>query len=115
MNYEEDYERIVKKARHIYNTTSSVNVKIQLELIFGDTLKETNYDKDSNYWPRNTHSIHRGCVRWNSCKYNYEEEDYIKDNYCGLKNYSWDYITSAQYIPKDTDQEVYDINFKDLI
>lgn len=48
-------------------------------------------------------------------KYNYEEEEYIKDNYCGLANYSWDYITSAQYIPKDTDQEVYDINFKDLI
>lgn len=49
MNYEEDYERIVKKAKHIYNSTGSVNVRVQLELIFGNILKETNYDKDSNH------------------------------------------------------------------
>ena len=47
-------------------------------------------------------------------KYNGEEEAYIKDNYCIRDNFSWDYITQAQYIPDCEDTEVYDINFDDI-
>jgi predicted molibdopterin-dependent oxidoreductase YjgC len=47
-------------------------------------------------------------------KYNGEEEDYIKDNYCISGNFSWDYITSAQYIPDKKETEVYDIDFASL-
>lgn len=48
MNYKEDYKRIVKKAKHIYNTTSSVNVRVQLELIFGDMLKQSNINMQNS-------------------------------------------------------------------
>lgn len=47
-------------------------------------------------------------------KYNGEEEAYIKDNYCISDNFSWDYITSAQYIPDCVDTEVYEIDFKNI-
>ena len=47
-------------------------------------------------------------------KYNGEEEAYIKDNYCIHDNFSWEYITSAQYIPDCEDTEVYDIDFKEI-
>lgn len=47
-------------------------------------------------------------------KYNGQEEDYIKDTYSISDNYSWDYIVSAQYIPENSDEEAYDIDFSDL-
>lgn len=47
-------------------------------------------------------------------KYNGEEEAYIKDNYCIHDNFSWDYITSAQYIPECEETEVYDIDFEQI-
>mgnify|MGYP006988837050 CR=1 FL=1 len=49
-------------------------------------------------------------------KYNGEEEAYIKDNYytLGRGNFSWDYISDAQYIPDNEKGEVYDIDFKQL-
>lgn len=48
-------------------------------------------------------------------KYNGEEEAYIKDNYCISDNFSWDYITSTQYIPKEKETEVHVIEFSDWI
>ena len=48
-------------------------------------------------------------------KYNDEEEAYIKDNYPNLTNFSWDYITSAQYMPESDNQDVYEIDFKDIL
>lgn len=34
-------------------------------------------------------------------KYNGEEEDYIKDNYDLGEHWSWDYVVSVWYMPKD--------------
>ena len=48
-------------------------------------------------------------------KYHGEEEDYIKDNYPSLDNFSWDYIVSAQYIPDYEDIRVYDIDFENML
>lgn len=47
-------------------------------------------------------------------KYNGEEEAYIEDTYELGKHWSWDYITSAQYIPDCEETEAYDINFDDI-
>ena len=45
-------------------------------------------------------------------KYNGQEEEYIKDNYANISNFSWDYIVDATYIPKDYD--AIGINFDEL-
>lgn len=47
-------------------------------------------------------------------KYNGDEEAYIKDNYFIHDNFSWDYITLAQYIPDCDETEVYDIDFSSI-
>lgn len=47
-------------------------------------------------------------------QYDGEEEKYIKDTYALGENWSWDYITSAEYIPNDFDDPI-EINFYDLI
>ena len=54
-------------------------------------------------------------------EYNGEEEEYIKDNYSLSDNFSWDYITSTQYIPNlpidgpVQPEGIYDIDFRDFI
>lgn len=47
-------------------------------------------------------------------KYNGEEEAYIKDNYTFEGDYSWDYITDAEYIPMD-DPTPMEVEFTDLL
>lgn len=46
--------------------------------------------------------------------YNGEEEAYIRDNYSLGENWSWDYITRAEYYPNDCLDPV-EINFHDLL
>lgn len=45
-------------------------------------------------------------------KYNGSEEDYIRDNYT-LENFSWDYITSAEYLSVDN-KDPMEIDFDNL-
>lgn len=45
--------------------------------------------------------------------YGGEEEAYIKDNY-NFNNFSWDYIVSTNYYPKDNDDPI-DVDFMDLL
>ena len=46
-------------------------------------------------------------------KYNGEEEEYIKDNYDLVEDeWSWDYVTNAQYINENNDPV--EINFEEL-
>lgn len=46
-------------------------------------------------------------------KYNGEEESYIKDNFPNLKNFSWDYITEAEYTPCWSESP-YEIVFEEI-
>lgn len=46
-------------------------------------------------------------------KYGGDEQAYIDDNY-DLENYSWDWITDAQYFPEG-DPDPIEIEFKDFI
>lgn len=46
-------------------------------------------------------------------KYDGEEEAYIKDNFPNLTNYSWDYITDAEYTPCWS-EVAYDIIFEEI-
>ena len=45
-------------------------------------------------------------------KYNGEEEEYIKDTYADMNNFSWDYITSAVYVLESGD--ITEIDFDEL-
>lgn len=47
-------------------------------------------------------------------KYNGNIKAYIEDNYCISGKFSWDYITSAQYLPETEETEVYDIDYSEL-
>lgn len=45
-------------------------------------------------------------------QYGGDEQLYIEENY-GLGNYSWDWITDAQYVP-EFDKTPIEINFEDI-
>lgn len=45
--------------------------------------------------------------------YGGDEEAYIKDNYTFEGDYSWDWITDAEYFPID-DKDPIEINFEDI-
>lgn len=46
-------------------------------------------------------------------QYGGDEQMYIEDNY-NLKEYTWDYIVDAQYIPED-DKMPMEVEFTDLL
>lgn len=44
------------------------------------------------------------------------EEEYIEDNYVFQGEYSWEWITEAEYIPMDCGYDApFEINFKNII
>jgi hypothetical protein len=47
--------------------------------------------------------------------YDGQEEAYIKDNYTFEGDYSWDWITDAEYIPALPDADPIEIDFNKLI